>query len=354
MPSENKSEKPTPRRIQRAKEEGNVPKSMDVNSAAVLLSGFALLWLFGGKIFEGILTASFKGVETFISPQRLNSDDILLFWGETLKKTLLWLFLLLLVPFSVAIVANVAQFGVIFTTKTLRFKFERLNPIQGIKNIFFSLNGLFELVKNLVKVTVIVAVAYFFVSSHLEEILALYSLPLEEGLTVLSRLLMTVGAYIIAVGAIIAVIDYSFKRWKWLKDLMMSREELKEELKQTEGNPEVKRELRRRMRQMATRRMMQEVPKATVVITNPTHYAVALKYDINRDNAPKVVAKGVDHIARRIIEIAKQHGVEIYRDPPLARALYNSVEVGQEIPEKFYRAVAKVIAYVLGKKRKRV
>ena len=117
MPSENKSEKPTPRRIQRAKEEGNVPKSMDVNSAAVLLSGFALLWLFGGKIFEGILTASFKGVETFISPQRLNSDDILLFWGETLKKTLLWLFLLLLVPFSVAIVANVAQFGVIFTTK---------------------------------------------------------------------------------------------------------------------------------------------------------------------------------------------------------------------------------------------
>ncbi|RTZ59594.1 MAG: flagellar biosynthesis protein FlhB [Gammaproteobacteria bacterium] len=351
MPSENKTEKPTPRRIQRAKEEGNVPKSLEVNSVAILLTGLTLLWFFGSKIFEEFLFSSFKSAETFISPQRLNSNDVLLFWEYNLEKVFVWLFLLLLTTLLIAIISNIAQFGVVFTSKPLGFKFERLNPINGLKNIFFSLNGLFELIKNLLKIAVIIGIAYFFVNSHLEEILSLYRLPIEEGLSTLSHLLLTVSGYIIAVGALIAVIDYSFKRWKWLKDLMMTREELKEELKQTEGNPEVKRELRRRMRQIATRRMMQEVPKATVVITNPTHYAVALKYDINKDNAPKVVAKGVDNLAKRIIETAKQHGVEIYRDPPLARALYTSVEVGQEIPEKFYRAVAKIIAYVLSKKR---
>ena len=351
MPSGNKTEKPTPRRIQKAKEEGNVPKSLEVNSVAVLLTGFLLLWLFGPKIFGEFLSTSFKSIETFISPQRLSSNDLILFWEYHLERLFLWLFLLLLATLLVAIISNIAQFGVVFTSKPLGFKFERLNPLKGLKNIFFSLNSLFELVKNLLKIAVIIGIAYFFVISHLEEILSLYQFPLERGLSVLSHLILTVSGYIVAVGAIVAVIDYSFKRWKWLKDLMMTREELKEELKQTEGNPEVKRELRRRMKQIATRRMMQEVPKATVVITNPTHYAVALKYDIYTDNAPKVVAKGADNLAKRIIEVAKEHGVEIYRDPPLARALYTSVEVGQEIPEKFYQAVAKVIAYVYGKRK---
>ena len=352
MAQEGKTEKPTPRRIQKAKEEGNVAKSPEVNAVAVLLVGFLLLIFLGEKIFGEILFGVFNAVEKFISPYRLDSGDILLFWVENIKYVLLWVILALVLTLVVAIVANIVQFGIIFSLKPLQLKWERLNPIQGIKNIFFSLNSLFELIKNLIKITVIIGVSYFFVKAHLAEILSLYKLPLEEGLKVFFNLVLTLSAYIIATGAVIAVIDYSYKRWKWLQDLRMSKEELKEEFKQTEGNPEVKREIRKRMRQVMTRRMLQEVPKATVVVTNPTHYAVALKYDIDRDRAPKVIAKGVDHLAQRIVEIAKKHNVEIYRDPPLARALYQSVEVGDEIPEKFYKAVAKVIAYVLSKKKK--
>ncbi|HIC09533.1 MAG TPA: flagellar biosynthesis protein FlhB [Aquificales bacterium] len=352
MAQEGKTEKPTPRRIQKAKEEGNVAKSPEVNAVAVLLVGLLLLIFLGEKIFGEILFGVFNAVEKFISPYRLDSGDILLFWVENIKYVLLWVILALVFTLVVAIVANIVQFGIIFSLKPLQLKWERLNPIQGIKNIFFSLNSLFELIKNLIKITVIIGVSYFFVKAHLAEILSLYKLPLEEGLKVFFNLVLTLSAYIIATGAAIAVIDYSYKRWKWLQDLRMSKEELKEEFKQTEGNPEVKREIRKRMRQVMTRRMLQEVPKATVVVTNPTHYAVALKYDIDRDRAPKVIAKGVDHLAQRIIEIAKKHNVEIYRDPPLARALYQSVEVGDEIPEKFYKAVAKVIAYVLSKKKK--
>jgi len=352
MAREGKTEKPTPRRIQKAREEGNVAKSPEINSVAVLLAGFLILFFFTGKLFTEFLIGGFNSVNLFISPDRLNPNDILLFWKGYLTKITLFVVLILLITLVVAIVANIAQFGVIFSLKPLKFRLDRLNPIQGIKNILFSLNSLFELIKNIFKIAIILLVAYFFIKSHLEEILLLYKLPLKEGLNLLISLLSILSAYIIATGAVIAVIDYTYKRWKWMQDLMMSKEELKEEFKQTEGNPEVKREIRKRMRQIMTRRMLQEVPKATVVITNPTHFAVALKYDMERDRAPKVVAKGADRLAERIIEIAKRHGVEIYRDPPLARALYQSVEVGDEIPEKFYQAVAKVIAYVLSKKRK--
>jgi flagellar biosynthetic protein FlhB len=348
---EGKSEKPTPRRIQKAREEGNVPKSQEVNSVAVLLGGILFLYLFGGYFFNN-LTLPFLEIPLFISPDRLNGNDIVLFWEENLKHIFLSVVLLLLLAFSVALISNIAQFGVVFTTKPLKPKLEKLNPINGLKNIFFSLNSLFELIKNLVKIAVIVAVAYFFVKSNIDQILSLYKLPLLEGIKNLTSLLLKLSLYIALTGAVIAAIDYSYRRWKWYQDLMMSRHELKEEMKETEGNPEVKREIRRRMRQISTRRMLQEVPKATVVVTNPTHFAVALKYDPEKDLAPKVVSKGADRIAQRIIEIARQHGVEIYRDPPLARALYQSVEVGDVIPEKFYQAVAKIIAYIYRKKNK--
>jgi len=348
---EGKTEKPTPRRIQKAREEGNVPKSQEVNSVAVLLAGILLIYLFGEYLFKNLLALPFLEIPLFVSPDRLDSGDLLLFWETNLKRVFLSLVLLLLLTLLVAVISNIAQFGVLFSTKALKPKLEKLNPINGLKNIFFSLNSLFELVKNLVKIGIIVAVAYFFVKSNLEQILVLYKTPLNEGVSLLGSLLLKLSLYIALTGAVIAVIDYSYRRWKWYQDLMMSRHELKEEMKETEGNPEVKREIRRRMRQISTRRMLQEVPKATVVVTNPTHYAVALKYDMEKDPAPKVVAKGADRIALRIIEIARQHGVEIYQDPPLARALYQSVEVGDVIPEKFYQAVAKIIAYIYKKKR---
>ena len=351
MPGEGKTEKPTPRRLERAKQEGNVPKSPDVNSVAVLLTGLLLLWLLGEKFFSDLLMASFYAVERFISPHHLAPQDLLLLWGYFLKKLFVWISLIFLIILAAAVIANIAQFGFIFSFKPLKPKLEKLNPINGLKNLFFSLNSLFELVKSIVKIAVIIAVAYFYLKAHLVDILSLYRLPLGEGLLLLGDLVFKLSLYIAATGAVIAAIDYGYKRWKWIRDLMMTKEELKEEFKQTEGNPEVRREIRRRMRQIMSRRMLQEVPKATVVITNPIHFAVALKYDMERDRAPKVVAKGVDHLALKIVEIAKKHGVEIYRDPPLARALYQAVDVGDEIPEQFYRAVAHIIAYILRKKR---
>ncbi len=351
MPQENKTEKATPRRKQKAREEGNVPKSPELAAVAVLLTGFLTLIFLFPYFWTNFLVYSFLGTEVFASPDRLGFEDITSFWKYNLEKSFIWIFPILVLTFTVAVVSQIAQFGFIFTLKPLQLRWERLNPIKGIKNLLFSLNSLFELVKNLVKIGIILGVAYYFVQGHIGEILALYKMPLEEALKHLGSLIITLSAYIIATGLVIAFIDYAYRRWKWERDLMMSREEVKEEYKQTEGNPEVKREIRRRMREIMSRRMLQEVPKATVVITNPTHYAVALKYDIEKDNAPKVVAKGADHLARKIIEIAQKHGVEIYRDPPLARALYQSVEVGQEIPEKFYKAVAKIIAFVYKKRR---
>jgi flagellar biosynthetic protein FlhB len=351
---EGKTEKPTPRRIQKAREEGNVPKSQEINSVAVLLGGILILYFFGEYLLKKLLLLPFEEIAVFISPERLNSNDVFLFWIDNLKTILLSVILLLLLTLLIAVIANIAQFGVLFTTKTLKPQLERLNPIKGLKNIFFSLNSLFELIKNLIKIAVIVAVAYFFIKSNLEKILLLYEIPLKEGIKILSSLILKLSLYIAFTGAVISAIDYAYKRWKWYQDLMMSRHELKEEMKETEGNPEVKREIRKRMRQIIARRMLQEVPKATVVITNPTHFAVALKYDMEKDPAPKVVAKGADYLAQKIIEIARQHGVEIYQDPPLARALYQAVEVGDVIPEKFYQAVAKIIAYIYKKKNKRI
>jgi len=351
MAGENKTEKATPRRRQKVREEGNVPKSPEIAAISVLLTGFLLMFFFLPYLFFHFLWGSFVGVELFISPDRLNPNDIKLFWSESLKSIVVWIFIIFGAVFAVAVISQIAQFGFLFTLKPLQPKLDKLNPIKGIKNIFFSLNSLFELAKNLVKISVILAVAYYFVKNHIEEILSLYKLPLEEALKTLAFLLVLLTAYIVAVGIVIAAIDFAYRKWKWEKDIMMTKEEVKEEYKQTEGNPEVKREIRKRMREIIARRMLQEVPKATVVITNPTHFAVALKYDMAKDNAPKVVAKGVDHLARKIIEVAKQNDVEIYRDPPLARALYYSVDVGQEIPEKFYKAVAKIIAYIYRKRR---
>ena len=350
--ADNKTEKATPRRREKVREEGNVPKSPEIASVSILLGGFLLMIFLLPFLFWNFLAGAFIRLELFISPDRINLTDITAFWLENLKLLFPWIGIVLGVVFSLAVVSQIAQFGFLFTLKPLKPNFGRFNPISGIKNLFFSLNSLFELVKNLIKIAIILGVAYFFVKNHIEEILSLYKYPLQDSLKDLGLLLLYLTAYIIAVGIVIAIIDYAYRRWKWEKDIMMTKEEVKEEYKQTEGNPEVKRELRRRMRAIMTRRMMQEVPKATVVITNPTHFAVALKYDMDRDLAPKVVAKGTDNLAKRIVEIAKQHGVEVYRDPPLARALYYSVEVGQEIPEKFYKAVAKIIAYIYKKKAK--
>ena len=351
---ESKTEKATPRRRQKLREEGNVPKSPELNSALIILFGFGILYFSFYYFWNEILIGSFKEIEVFMSPYHLHKEDITLFWNEGLKKTLIWVALILILTLVVAVISNIIQFGFLFTLKPLKPRLDKFNIIQGLKNLFFSLNALFETVKNIVKLTLISAVSAYFIYSHFEEILSLFKLPLLQGVSLLALIIVKLSAIIVALGLALAIIDYAYRRWKYEKDIMMTRWEVKEEFKETEGHPEIKKAIRKKMREIIARRMLQQVPSATVVITNPTHYAVALKYDIEKDRAPKVVAKGVDYLAKKIIEIAKQHGVEIYREPALARALYYSVEVGQEIPEEFYRAVAKIIAYVYRKTGKKI
>ncbi len=350
MAQENKTEKATPYRRRKLKSEGNVAKSIDIATSLTVLVSTLVLFFAGYAFFKNIAllmnqisvmnySRTFAGIESFLREVSLN-----------FSKLLAPLFIIVL---AVVFISFVAQFGFIFTLKPLAFKWERINPLEGLKRMF-SLTTLFELVKNLLKVSVLIGVAYFIVKGSINEIIASPSAPLNESVVSLLKMIfgivLTLGIFAFA----IALLDLAYKRWDYERRIRMSREEVKEEYKQFEGNPEVKGKLRSKMRELAKGRMMAEVPRASVVITNPTHIAIALRYDPERDKAPVVVAKGKGTIAEKIVEIANKYEVPIIRREEVARALYPAVEVGQEIPPAFYKVVAEIIAFVMFKKKQKV
>ncbi|NPA33288.1 MAG: flagellar biosynthesis protein FlhB, partial [Aquificae bacterium] len=321
--------------------------SAEVASSLVVLFSLIVLFLTGAYIFKEI-------VRVFLILTGYASGDIPSF-GELFSRLytgmLKLLIPLFLVSLGVAVLAHVAQFGFIFTLKPLSFKLERINPFEGIKRLF-SVGTLFEMAKSTLKALLLIGVALFLVSGSIDFFV---SSPLSPPERVLVEFLKKSAGVLIALGAVaflISLVDYAFRRWQYERKIMMSRRELKEEYKQLEGHPEVKGRLRARMRELARSRMMAEVPKASVIITNPTHIAIALRYDPKKDRAPVVVAKGKGRVAEKIVEIGRAHGVPVVRKPELARALYPAVEVGKEISPKFYKAVAEVIAYVMFKRKK--
>ncbi len=347
MAQENKTEKATPYRRRKLKEEGNVAKSHEVASSLVVLIGSLTLIFLGTYIVKEIVWA-FLVLTGYAQGEISSLSEIFERIYSGILKVLLPLFFL---SITVVVVAHIAQFGFIFTLKPLSFKAERLNPFEGLKKIF-SLNTLFDLFKNSLKAVILIGIALFFLKGSIDFLLLSSASGLSESVEKFLNILFVLLILLGVSAFLIALLDFAYRRWQYEKRIMMSRQELKEEYKQLEGNPEVKGKLKARMRELARTRMMAEVPKASVVITNPTHIAIALKYDPNRDRAPVVVAKGKGRIAERIIEIAEEHGIPVIRKPELARAMYPAVEVGKEISPEFYKAVAEIIAYVMFKRKK--
>ena len=345
-----KTEKATPRRRQKAREEGQVAKSQDIPISASLVTIFLTLVFYIPFAFNKLyqLFVHFLSDPLHSIPQYNLSTIILVV--QTLAFLLLPIFLVLLV---IGVFSNVAQFGFLLTFKPLIPKLDKINPISGLQRLF-SLKMLFELFKNLLKLIAAFSVSYFLVSYLLQDVFrfAFTSIYQDGYVMVRYTLIMILGFALLSIP--ISAVDFFFRKYEYEESIKMSKEEIKEEQKLYEGNPQIKAAIRKKMREMSLTRMMAEVAKADVVITNPEHYAVALKYEKEGMHAPKVVAKGVDFVALRIKEEAKKHNVPIEENPPLARALYSSCEIGDFIPTDLYAAIAKIFAKIYrsqGKKR---
>jgi len=334
-----KTEKATPRRRQKAREEGQVLKSQDVPIAATLFFTAIILYFYLPYLYRS-LQALFS--YSFSESPYLQLSYMLKLFSYKFFLLILPIFLSLLL---VGVLSNVVQFGFIFTVKPLVPKLDNVNPVKGLGRVF-SLKTFFESVKNTLKLSVAAAVGYFTVKFALSGFYSLPLLPLPSQINMFAKWIVVLFLVFGLLSIPIAAIDFLYRRWEYEENLKMSVQEVKEERKQYEGHPLVKSAIRKKQREIAMRRMMAEVPKADVVITNPTHYAVALKYERGKMYAPKVVAKGVDRVALRIKEIAVEKGVPIEENPELARALYSSCDIGDYIPEEFYKVVAKILARI--------
>lgn len=339
-----KTEEPTPKKLQKARSEGNVPKSIEVVALVSLLVAFVVLFASFWYMTNGII-ALYMYLNSFMG-QELTKNTVLEIIIVSSYKSALILAPLAISLIVAGVVGNISQFGFLLTSKVFKLNFSKvLNPIPGIKNLF-SLQKATQAAIVTAKVTVALVaggVAYFYFFTDIEELVLL---EFGEQLLWFKEKVMILISVLMLVFFIIAAIDLVVKRYQYFKSLRMSKQEVKDEHKQQEGDPLVRRKIRQKMFEVMGRRMMQNVPSADVVVTNPTHYAVALRYDQTKDRAPVVVAKGINRVALKIKEIAREHLIQIVENPPLARELYKSVEIGEEIPEMLYQAVAELFAYI--------
>ncbi len=345
-----KSEAPSPRRLEQAREEGQVARSQDLTAFAVLLAGTAGIWFAGGSMFAGageLMARSLSFDASVTDPQRMmallarDSFDAWLIAGP-----------LLLVLGAVALLAPMGLSGWLFTTQPLEPNFSRLNPLEGFKRMC-SAHALGELAKALAKALLIGSAGALVIWVQIEAYSGLSGQPLKSAMAATADLVLWSVAVVVGTMLLIVAGDVPLQLWQHFSRLRMSREDLRKEMRETEGDPQLKAAVRGQQRQMARRRMMADVPRADVVVTNPSHFAVALSYAEGGMQAPRVVAKGADLVAARIREIAAAHRVPVLESPPLARALYRHAEIGEEIPETLYTAVAEVLAYVFQLRRHR-
>ncbi|MDR3120569.1 MAG: flagellar biosynthesis protein FlhB [Clostridiales bacterium] len=354
-PGGEKTETATAKKRQDARKKGQVMKSAEVITAVILLVAFFAIKLFGSLIYERIVifTRLLFSDYMLAGTPGFSTNGMYKLYFDAGIAFLLSAGPVLAVVYAAAFAANVAQVGFQFSTEPLAFKPDRLNPISGFKRLF-SMKNLFNLAKSLVKVLIVGAIAYVYVSGKLADLTLLMgadiAVIIRKGLEMIFDLAFRICAAIL----ILAFIDYGYQWWQYEKELKMTKQEVKEEYKQMEGDPKVKSKIKEKQRRLSMQRMMNDVPKADVVITNPTHFAVAVRYDLTVADAPIVIAKGQDYIAFRIRQVARENGVEIVENRPLARALYDAVEVGGRIPVELYQAVAEVLAFVYNLKNKKI
>lgn len=347
-----KTEQPTPRKRQKAREEGQVAKSQELGNAVLFLAAFFGLRLFATYMFErvsGVFNFSFVRIGDF--EMTFESVHLAGHVAFLFTQVLIVVMPIMAISMVSGILSNIVQVGWHPTFKPLMPKFSKINPLKGFKRVF-SMRSIVELIKSLAKMAAIGAVIYYTIASEINRIPQLAEMGIMPAVSFLGMMITQMGINVGIIFLIIAVLDIFYQRMKHTKDLRMTKQEVKEEYKNIEGNPETKRKIRQRMREMSMRRMMQEMPKADVVITNPTHYAVALKYDKEVSEAPYVLAKGVDFLAKKIRDAATENNIEIVENPQLARALYATVNVGNVIPPELYQAVAEILAFVYKLKNK--
>lgn len=339
-----RTEPPSSRRLEKAREDGQVPQSRELMAFLIMAAAVGGLWSLGGWLTHragGILRQglSFGRDAAFSSTALTDSFGALTWDGLLLASPVL------LLTIAAALATPFVLHGWLFSPKALTPRFERLDPFKGVKRIF-SLNSIGELVKAILKTLLIGGVIYWVVTRQQGQLFALIVQPIDTALPAFGQMLIYASLALVAGLAAIAAVDVPFQLWRYYRGLRMTKEEVRQENKEMEGDPQLKARIRSQQREVARRRMMAEVPKADVVVTNPTHFAVALKYDRDRMSAPRVVAKGMNLVAEKIRDLAANHRVPVVEAPPLARALHRHAEVGEQIPAALYTAVAEVLAYV--------
>ncbi|WJV68589.1 flagellar biosynthesis protein FlhB [Pectobacteriaceae bacterium CE70] len=344
-----KTEAPTPHREEKARDEGQIPRSRELTSVLMLVTGLAILWLSGGILTHKLAAIVTQGL---FFDHGIISDEKQMFRHIILLVKLAGAALLPIMIGSVvvALVAPMLLGGILFSTSALQFKLDKLNPLAGLKRLFSS-QMLAELFKAVLKALVVGSIASWFLWNHWSKMLHLISEPPVSALSDALSIIVTCG-FIIIMGLIpMVAFDVFWQVWSHIKKLRMSKQDIRDEYKQNEGDPHIKGRIRQMQRAMAQRRMMSDVPNADVIVTNPTHYSVALQYDEKKMSAPRVLAKGAGDIALKIREVASEHRIPVLEAPPLARALYRHSEIGQHIPATLYSAVAEVLVWVYKIKR---
>lgn len=345
--SDEKTEEPTAKRKSEARKKGQVFKSVELNSAIVLLAVFICLKTFGLDLYKKVVEV----VELTFNVYMIKEDLFTIKGIMSLGKELTVIFFSAMLPiFAFAalmgVISNLMQSGILFTVEPIKPKFSNINPAKGIKQMFSLKHTAEFFIKSILKIGVVAIIAYNAIKNNYISILNTVNLNASSIAQYIMGTIVDLGIQISAWLLGISLIDVVVQIRKHKKELRMTKQEIKEEYKQTEGNPQIKGKIRQKQRQMAVNRMMKEIPKADVVITNPTHFAVAIRYAPEESDAPTVIAKGQDYVALRIKEIAKENKVEIVENKALARTLYASVDIGEPIPEELYQAVAEILAYV--------
>jgi flagellar biosynthetic protein FlhB len=340
-----RTEKPTPKKMADARKKGQVAQSREIPSAMILLAALGFFYFAGGFMFqrmEVLITGSYRQLNAPVLQDALSAGALARWCFDQVIVILMPIMLLLVV---VGILANVSQFGFLLKEDALAPNFKKINPWSGIKRLM-SLKSLVELVKSVFKILFIGTIAFLILKRDLDVIPTLTQMEVGDIMVFTGEAAFKIAFFVCLGLIVLAAADFSYQRWQHQKELMMTKQEIKEERKQMDGDPQIKARIRSMQIEMARRRMMEMVPEADVVITNPTHLAIAIQFDADTMAAPAVVAKGADHMAQRIRETALSHDVPLVENKPLARSLYKTTEIGDPVPVELYQAIAEVLAYV--------
>lgn len=345
-----KTEPATAKKLEDARKDGKVVRSKELTAAFELIVLFLCTKIFISFIGDNLVSvfkSVYGGMKDFvlINEGYLSSQAVASLINSVIIKWMLTVIPFFIFGFVVTFLVCLVQVGWKVTTKPMQPKLSKFNPISGFKRMF-SKDSLFELVKSILKLGIIIYIVYISIKDHAGELFILYDLSLNQAVALLGTIIIDTGIKIGCVYLVVGILDYAYQKHKFKEDMKMTKQEVKDEYKNTEGDPQIKGRQRKKMQEVSQKRMMKDVPQADVVITNPTHFAVALKYDADVSAAPVVVAKGEDFLAQKIKDLARENNVEIVENKPLARMLYHNVDVGAEIPPELYQAVAEVLAFV--------